>query len=169
MTDNITKGLRILLLIGVYCVGLTACAAPNMDNLFFKRLAIPTGNYLDITYLGSTPANVHSDFSLYAKNTTKDCIVFPHDYGTQIFVYLDKDWKNISDLGEYPNPNDIKLDPAGSLSSDAVIYITPDFSSIPSSAYPIKMRIVVVGRLCQNGLPTENKTADYIELSVNKP
>jgi hypothetical protein len=171
MTNKFWKGLRVLLLTGLFSLGLMGCDTPaqKADKLFIKEFPIPIQDYLDFKFLGVQPLNANSPISLDLINRTKDCVVFPHDYGKQIFVYLKNDWSGIPDSVDYPGQTDVTLAPAGKSTSDSVVFVKPNYSSIPLSAYPIQMRIVVAGRLCQNGVPAGNAVADYTDITVNKP
>jgi len=171
MTNRIGKGFKILLLLGLYCFGLTGCNAADQkaNDLFFKKLSVPIGQSVEITIIGEKPTSGQSAIVLNVKNLTNDCVVLPFDFGTQIFAYFQNDWSGISNSIEYTNHDDITLGPTGSSSSETTVFARPNYSPVPANAYPVKLRIVVTGRACKSGVPTADKTAGYIELTINKP
>lgn len=171
MKNHIGKGFKTLLLIGLLCFGLTSCngTSKKENDLFLKKLSVPIGKDLEVTLIGEKPTNSQSPIVLDVKNMSKECVVFPFDYGTQIYAYFQNDWNGISNSIEYPSHDDITITPTGTSTSDTTVFAKPNYSPVPPKAYPIKIRIVVTGRLCKGGVASEDKTAGYIELTINKP
>jgi hypothetical protein len=154
---------RLSLFMLMLAVSLAGCS--SSDNKFQEAVGIPLADYLDITNLDTVSKITGDDIYLLVANKTDDCVIFPKDYGIQVFAYIDGIWTKVSTLGQYANPEKITLLPKKNNNPDAIVSLLPDYSTIKTSN-PQKVRVVLAGYLCQNDVPAENPTGDYIELDV---
>jgi len=167
MLSKTKRNFGVLILLILLCFGILGCARTGQDTeiAFSNNLAIPIHHFVKITYTGPTPIDTQTMISFDLENITEDCVLFPNE-PNPIFVYRNNQWLKI--------PDNIMVSgtiigPAGSLEANTGDTINPDYSSIPTSEYPIRMRVVMVGKLCHNGVPSNENVADYIDLVVNKP
>ena len=178
MISKIQK-LFLMFCAGMLCLCMYGCSSFGLnDKKFTSAVGVKIDNYLDIIPVALDPITTHTTISLYLANKTYDCVVFPYDYGLKILAYQDQDWVEIPGTvqskrqdGSVIEPGgspdqDIVLDPNGKANPDIVIVITPDYSKLGPISTPQRLRIVLIGRQCSNGIPSDQPTADYFELSV---
>jgi hypothetical protein len=123
-------------------------------------------HYLNITNMFKSPIKPYTTITLYIVNKTLDCVVFPYNFGVKIFVYQNQGWIEIPDNVVYAYRNNVVLDPHGGLDEGAIVAIQPDYSKLGVISNRQRMRVVLIGELCKKGLPSNQLTADYIELTV---
>ncbi|MGB8213566.1 MAG: hypothetical protein WCE68_08410 [Anaerolineales bacterium] len=123
----------------------------DYDKDFSASVPIPIRHFIKITYIGSKPIDTETDIEFVIENITNDCIELTNDPGTFIYVYVNQKWVKIPNKMEYENS--VMIDSQESHNRFTGDSINPDYSSIPSSAYLLRMRVIIVGRLCHNGTP----------------
>jgi hypothetical protein len=151
-----------IVLLLIFC----GCNQKSSDGGFISTVGTDIQHYLDITVLGGLPIKLNTVIDLYIKNKTADCIIFPYNFGAKIFVYQNLGWVEIPNNIIYASHNDVVLDPRGGVNLDALVSLQPDYSKLDAISSKYRMRIVMIGRLCKKGLPSSQKSADYIEVHV---
>lgn len=136
------------------------------DDNFSKKVSATIVDYLNIEPLVRTPIKMGTVIDLYVANKTTDCIVFPYNYGLQIYTYKGGDWIEIPDTAIYMTKDNVTLDAKGSLFPDAVVSVSPDYSYLNSDTQTQRLRIVLIGHLCKSGFPSEKTVADYVDLNI---
>jgi hypothetical protein len=144
---------------------LCSCSSKSDESEFITLVGSDIQHYLDITNLNGSSVRLNTVISLYIKNKTSDCIEFPYNFGVKIFAYQNHGWIEVPDNIIYASHKDVILDPRG-LNVDAVVALQPDYATLGAISNKFRMRIVMIGHLCKNGIPSNFNTADYIELNV---
>jgi hypothetical protein len=145
---------------------LNGCARESSNSGFSKVVGTEIQSYLNITTFYASKIKPNTDITLVIANKTSDCVVFPYNFGEKTYIYRNDGWMEIPDNVTYASHKDVVLDPKGEEYADAVVTISPDYSKIGKITNKQRIRIVLIGKLCKNGLPTNQLTADYIELNV---
>ena len=109
-------------------------------------------DFLDISVQSTSQKINPKDIYLYVVNKTDDCIVFPYDYGLEVFIKVNESWVKVSNLVEYANTESRPLTSFSGIWPDDIIFIRPDYSSI--SDQPTDIKIVLNAYLCNNGKPS---------------
>jgi hypothetical protein len=167
MFANNKKYSEFLILLITLCFSISGCIRliQNPEKSFSDSVAIPIHHFSKITYTGLSPIDTQTMISFDIENITGDCVELTKDPAL-IFIYYKNHWIKIPDNMEVTG---VILGPKGSNISASGDSINPDYSLVPSSAYPLRMRVVILGRLCNNGVPSNETVGDYVELLVNKP
>jgi hypothetical protein len=150
----------------VLLLSMSSCIRASSDNEFSAIVGVEVQHYLKITNLFQSPVKPNTSITLEIANKTPGCVVFPYNYGAKIYIFNNSDWIEIPDNIEYADHADIVLDPRGGLDPGAIVTIRPDYSKLGEFSNRQRMRVFLIGRLCENGLPSKQQTADYIELTV---
>ena len=80
--------------------------------------------------------------------------------------FINGKWIDIPDKVVSLNQESIQLEPADSLFHESMTAVQPDILSIPNITLPQSIRVVLVGTICENGLPTNKKIGNYIDIDV---
>ncbi len=152
-------------------VASVSCTARNVESLdaerqFVAEVHATLGDYLDFPPMGRESIRIGGTVPLYFKNKTKDCIVFPYNYGARIFVFQQNSWSELPDITRYPVKHDNVLQAAGSMNDDGFLFVQPDYSAARVANQSAPMRVVIVGNRCINGLASDEKIADYVQFSL---
>jgi hypothetical protein len=94
---------------------------------------------------------------------TKDHIAFARDYGVRLFLKEDNKWIEIKNETTYDIslPEMVIIPAEGYLVKDGAAGVTPYYPSLKKETL---LRIVIVGKVVQNGKVTEEKTAAFIDV-----
>jgi hypothetical protein len=160
MLVKTNKYFGVLSLIISLCSSVLGCNKPGQDSekAFSNAVAMPIQHFIKITYTGPMPIDTQTMISFDLENKTGDCVKFTNE-SNPIFVYRDDQWIKIPDNIQVSGTI---IGPEGSLESHTGDVINPDYSSIPSSAYPLRMRVVVLGQLCHKGVPSIGLQGMYL-------
>ena len=85
----------------------------------------------------------------WVKNKSKECIVFPYDFGVKIFIERGNSWLEVKNLMKYQPVRDITLEAEGNVFDSMVIYLYPDLSEIEIITQT-NFNAVISGRFCNN-------------------
>jgi hypothetical protein len=119
---------------------------------------------LDISIQSTDQKIDPKDIYLYVVNKTNDCVVFPYNYGLEIFLQVNGNWVKVNNLVEYANTENRPLTSSSGIEPDALIFIRPDYSNV--SGQPTDIKIVLNAYLCDNGKPSLNLSTEYIEIPL---
>ena len=148
------------------CIVLPGCQNASIEDQFLNKVGIEIKHNLDVTLLETSPIKLFTTVPLYVVNKTSDCLVFPFNYGVRVFVLQNNNWIEIPDVIKYADNHDVILDARNGLYPDTMVSVNPDYSKLDNISGQLRMRIVVVGRQCVNGVASEQQFADFIELPV---
>jgi hypothetical protein len=121
-------------------------------------------DFLDISVQSTSQKINPEDIYLYVTNKTNDCVIFPYNYGLEIFIKVNENWVKVNNLVEYANTENKPLTSASGVEPDDLIFIRPDYSNI--SDPPTEIKIILNAYLCNNGKPSLNLSKDYIEIPL---
>ncbi len=165
MTSKTFKKTLVLCLLAS-CIVLSGCQNASNEDQFHKEINIDITHNLDFTLFEKPPIIIYTGVDLYVVNKTSDCIVFPYNYGVRIFVLQNDNWIEIPDVLQHAFDHNVTLDANNGPFPDAVVSVNPDYSKLGNISGQLRMRIVVVGRQCVNGVPVDQEFADFIEVPV---
>lgn len=158
------SNLKLILLILIFIVCTQGCSSTADKSTFEDVAGLPIQDFAEIVKLESATIS-DEDISLYIENKTDDCIVFPNDYGTQIFYKsADGSWVSMPNLVDFPNTELIHLSDRKGIEADAVLFIRPDTKRIP--IHPATLRILIAAYLCNNGIPVTELTGDFVDVEI---
>jgi hypothetical protein len=164
-----SRHLKVLFFLVLLTIGFVACGYDSSEKLFADKVGAPIEDFVDIRVVGNGLTFGGSNISLYVTNKTNDCIVFPADYGFMIFAYQNGDWIKIPNKAKYEtfdNEPNIVMDSRAGLRPLVWTDVQPDYSQLQPNSAQLKIRIVLVGKLCVKGVASQRETADYIELNI---
>jgi hypothetical protein len=121
-------------------------------------------DFLDISVQSTDPEIGTKDIDLYVVNKTNDCVIFPYNYGLEIYFRVNGNWVKVNNLVEYFNTENRLLTSSSGIEPDGIIFIHPDYSSITDQ--PTNAKIILSAYLCNNGKPSSTLSKDYIEISL---
>ena len=145
---------------------MVGCSKNQSITSVDSPVSLPYKDFLDIRELSEGEKIRKSNLDLGITNKSNDCVLFPYDYGVQIFALIDNIWKEVPNIVEYPNKTEIILSTTSEGLSDAIVYITPDYSTLNES--PRTVRVIMNANLCKNGIPTDERVIDYIDIDLGK-
>lgn len=161
--------------LGLFCICfifVSGCARvdntstlPEEEIAFGDAVSVNIIPGLNLSVEGEKVFRIHYTLTLRIKNMTSDCVVFPHNFGVSIFFLKDEKWIGVNDLNEVINPRDIVLHPKGDLFSDRTLTIFPDYQVL-TAEQPSSIRVLVSGRMCNDGAPTEQIVGNYVDVPV---
>lgn len=164
MAKAITKCLvlTIIALLGVSCkfgglspkdVAFNKIIALNEMNSKLEFIALDTKD---------NPYRIGTSIALGLKNLTDFTIIFPSDYGLQIYVFQDNEWSRIDNLMQYIPEGNRQISPTGPDSPGQTgVDFFPD---VPNSDKPIEIRVVIQGIVYVGEMPTEEQASAYIDI-----
>ncbi|MBI3737922.1 MAG: hypothetical protein HY258_02625 [Chloroflexi bacterium] len=110
---------------------------------------------------GITQLKLQKVLFLDLVNISHTPIVFPQDYGVEIFVKKENQWIKVrNDFWYGPGDKGVLPQEVDEL-GDAVVSIYPLIEDTGQSAM---VRVIVIGTVYQNDQPTSTKTAAYVDL-----
>jgi len=133
-------------------------------NNFSSKTPNTELDFLNISELPNDQKIYSTDLDLYITNKTSDCIVFPYDFGVQIFLKSNGDWAEVQNLNQFASTEDIILTNSSGYEPEAIVFVSPDYSSFPGE--PTLAKIILHGYLCQNGKPSTELSSEHIEISL---
>ncbi len=83
-----------------------------------------------------------------------------------LFVLEGDHWNRVRNAEDYSETNNNLLSASGSIDDNGFTFANPDSSEIPPGSRPATLRVVLVGKRCVNGTPSEGKVADNIQLTL---
>jgi len=161
----------LFFVMAVFLFSLTGCLSASQNteadqpDTFAELTGLPIVDYLDITNSDNVPKQRKNDVLLVIANKRNDCVYFPYDYGMQIFAYVNNAWTKIPQIIKYTPGENIFVSSRSEGNYEALVVLQPDYSGIKVES-PQRIRIVLAGYLCENGIPAEKLTGDYIELET---
>jgi hypothetical protein len=158
-------------------LGLSGCQSPSLSltpTLTPKEVAFATAvpivemNTKMKLRLATELANaskVNSVISLILENYSRKSIGFSGYYGLSTYVYSDttNSWVALKDGSTYPNKNTV-LDPKD---GDFSVQVVRAFPIVPNDGKSVTVRILVVGKVHQNGAPTDQEVGAYVDAVLN--
>jgi len=140
-----------VLLITIFAIILCGCAkkttGAEIDNLI--QLSFPHRNTL----------SQNNELDVLITNNSEQCIVFPKDFGLQIYMKRGNDIVKLKENGAYIG-DDIKLEPVGQIFSENIITFGPDLSSVKVTS-DSSFYATIEGHLCNDEKTIINKTIPF--------
>ena len=155
-----------LLICLIFIIGCVSCGKVEDKVPIDYSDSTPPVDFLEIVELTTTEKLREDELHLFIENKTNDCIVFPNDYGAQIFTRINATWVQIPNLVEYMNETEIVLTTYPGERPFISIYLLPDYSEINGT--PKEIRVILHAFLCQNGNPSDKMVSDYIDIDLVK-
>jgi hypothetical protein len=151
----------------LFCIAITVsiqgCKVKEDKTVFENSIGMSFQDFVDISKIES-PTISEDDINLVIKNKTKDCVVFPNDYGVKIFYKQGENWTLLSNLVDFPSVNTITLTGSEGNRPDAVLFIRPDYHILTER--PTVLRILLTAYLCDNGIPAKELIGDYVDINL---
>ncbi|MFZ5902901.1 MAG: hypothetical protein ACOYZ8_05055 [Chloroflexota bacterium] len=130
----------------VLWIGVTSCSNSG------AKLSPLSIRYLNGTSFENSASTfrVSENFSIsiQLENTNKVCIVFPYDFGVEIFYEQDGILREVDNLMEYVPHDNVTIDGKGSLFPIEILTITPDIEDL-SISEPINFTAKITGAICK--------------------
>jgi hypothetical protein len=107
------------------------------------------GDRLEITFLRGPEIHTLQNVSLVITNLSEYCIVFPFDFGIELWVDVNDVWEEIDNMVQYIPEEDIYLEPVGESFSTMGVSIRPDLSDFPLLE-KTDFKAILSGHLCDD-------------------
>ena len=104
--------------------------------------------------------------ALEVKNNSKDLIIFPSDYGLQMYTYDENKemWTEIMNITEYYPVGNRQVSPKGEETLGRIlITVRPD---LPSTSNNTDLRIIIIGTIYHDGVSTDKRVGAYADITV---
>jgi hypothetical protein len=142
---------KYILLITVLAIILCSCVK--------KATGAEIDNLIQLDFPHGTTLSQNNELDVEITNNFDQCIVFPVDYGLQMYMKQGKNNINLKDKSEYTG-DDVKLEPEGKIFSENVIILTPDLSSVKVTS-DSSFYATIEGHLCNDEKTIINKTIPF--------
>jgi hypothetical protein len=172
---NKCKIIRLVIFL-LLIISLAACsnkAKQQKEDSFTKLLPIPTGDMNDEIKLslpglerGFYKPKIGEFITLVLNNQSNKIIVFPADYGLKMYLYNyeEQTWIEVKNLEKYSTEENNQVSPIneGSLSQILVSALP----SLDTTSDPIDMRVMVIGTIYKDGIPTDKQVGAYMDITL---
>ncbi|PKN91285.1 MAG: hypothetical protein CVU44_20440 [Chloroflexi bacterium HGW-Chloroflexi-6] len=155
-------------LFAVFILGLTGCQAKD-ERAFFELVDTEDIN----SSIRLIPAQLVSpesklkpgkNLTIIVENTSGYDLFFMADTDVQIFVYEDGEWRSVKNNVEfYPSAETYISAAKGGVPEHGVIGVTPVLGEVKEKT---EFRVLVVAMIMENGAPSGEKVAAYVDLWV---
>lgn len=173
MKNNKIIRLFILLSLLISMVACSNKANRQKEDSFSKLLPISMSDMNDDIKLslpglggGIDRLNIDEFITLELNNQTNEVVVFPADYGLKMYLYNyeDEKWIKVKNLAEYNPEGNPQVFPIGDSNlSKILISALPGLDTISD---PIDLRVVVIGTIYHEGIPTDKQVGAYIDITL---
>lgn len=154
---------KIIFVLCVLVLLLGACESkPDLPPEFdFPQEEINTRVKLSAP-AGWNTFKIHNRVELLIEVVSDDQIAF--DFDARMFIYKDNQWIEVENVPTtYPEEKQILSPARGDHNKVGMASVYP---ILPDPAYPVKLRLVVVGNIVRDGQITEEQTAAYIDIEL---
>jgi len=164
----LTKQIQSILLLVILGLLSTSCSSTRLspkDAAFDKLIPLAGMNSkLELIALDSKddPYEIETHIKLGLKNLSESRIIFPSDYGLQLFTFLDERWEKIENLTQYFPEGNRQISPIGpDTPGQTAIGFYPD---LKFEGQPIQIRVVIQGIVYEGDKPTDEQASAYIDI-----
>lgn len=168
MVKPIYYSLIFILLFAV----ISSCEAQNQsgqDKDFLEMFPLVEMNtkiqFWDPNRMIQTP-RIGETLNLSLENFSQYKIVFPSDFGLRIFTFNDQSmsWDEIGNNANYFPTGNRQISPKGTdLPGVILIGLQP---TVLNEGKPVDVRVIVVGRVAQNGTPTNEQVGAWVDVTL---
>ena len=148
----------------ILIASLVSCRQSKGTSLEDNPSSIPIIDFVDITEITDGEKIYDDQLNFYVENKTDDCVVFPYDYGVEIYTKDENNWLQIPYLGKYMSETTITLTPYFGEHPTDVIFVLPDYSVL--NERPERIRVIMQAKLCNDGVPSDEMVADFIDIEL---
>lgn len=136
------KTIQILLVFSLMIIVFFGCSVKDENSP-------SASNIIKLTYNNGSQIRDGESLTVWMKNTSDDCVIFPHDFGIKISYEKDGKTYKVKNNVEYLPNTDKILDPAGSVFSEHEVFINPDLSNIKINGQT-DFEASIAGYTCKN-------------------
>jgi hypothetical protein len=136
-------------------------ASLNLGTLLMFLVAVTAGcsnepsqpaeiaSLIEIVYQTGPEISAGGSVDAVLENKSNQCIHFPVDLNTKVFVEQHGDWIEVENQITYLGDSPVLLQPKGDIWSSTLVYIQPDTSELTVTE-PVDSYALVTGNLCEN-------------------
>jgi hypothetical protein len=173
MKTNIVIKIDILIVLISFLVACSSILNNPKEKSFAEIVPIPLNEMNSVLTL-SIPVMEKGVYvpkqgdilTLALNNHSKDIIVFPSDYGINLYQYNNdvKNWIEIKNLGNYVPEGNRQISPRGGENlGQILIGALPD---LPWESNPVEIRVVVIGTVSKDNKPTSEQVGAYTDVTL---
>jgi hypothetical protein len=116
---------------------------------------------IDIDYQAGPEISRGGIVEAWMENMSDQCISFPLDFNTKIFIEQNEDWTEVPNRVTYIGDRPVLLKPKGDIRSSALVYIRPDTSGLTITE-SVDSYALVTGNLCDDENFVIEKKIDFV-------
>jgi hypothetical protein len=140
--------------------------AATLDSPFATAVNVGSLNarvQLELTE-NNPHAQIGSHFEIWVENVGDEPVIFPYDWGIQLYDYVNGGWRPIMNRDHYGPNKDIVL----AVKGPSVVWqnSTEVWPDIENSGQPTIVRIVVVGKLGQESKTPGQSVGAYLDVTL---
>ena len=169
------KTINRLLVLVCILLNLCSCTSSNLsekDKSFSEYISVPLDEmnkkirFFIIKDDGQDKFRIGDSANLGLENKSRDRVVFPSDYGIRIYTYDQNyaKWTEVKNKAIYTPPGNTQISPKGT-DTPGIIVVT-FFPDIPMTWEAVKLRIVIIGTVYEDNLPTDEEAGAYIDITL---
>lgn len=104
--------------------------------------------------------------TLILNNPSNKIIVFPADYGLNMYLYNNEDqtWIQVKNLEKYSQEENKQVSPIGESSLNQILVSA--LPGLDTTSAPIDLRVVVIGTIYKDGIPTDKQVGAYTDITL---
>jgi len=164
----LTKPIQSILLLVILGLLASSCisAALSPKDAAFDKLIPLAGMNSKLEFIAldtkDSPYRIGTSIALGLKNLTDFTIIFPSNYGLQIFAFQDNEWSRIDNLMQYIPEGNTQISPKGpDTPGQTGVDFFPD---LKNEGQPIEIRVVIQGIVYVDEMPTDEQASAYIDI-----
>ena len=164
----LTKPIQSILLLVILGLLGTSCSSTALSpkDAAFNQIILLEGMNSKLEFIAldskDDPYKIETHIKLGLMNLSESRIIFPSDYGLQLFTFLDERWEKIDNLTQYFPEGNRQISPMSpDTPGQTAIGFYPD---LMNEGQPIQIRVVIQGILYEGETPTDVQAGAYIDI-----
>ena len=164
------KRLNKFLVLLIVAISAASCKSADLspEDAAFNKIIPLDGMNSKLKFIPldskDDPYRIGKSISIGLKNLSESKIIFPSDYGLQLFINNDGQWKKVDNLGQYIPEGNTQISPMSpDTPGQTAIGFYPD---LKNQGQPIQIRVVIQGILYEGETSTDEKAGAYIDIML---
>lgn len=162
-----TKVVPKILILAIFALTVAGCnTGLSAQDAAFNKIVPMDGMNSKLEFIAldskADPYKIGTSISLGLKNLSKNRIIFPSDYGLQLYTYQDDEWIRVDNVMQYFPEGNRQISPEGpdSPGQTAIGF----FPKLIDMGKPISLRVVIQGIVYEGDNPTNEAASAYIDI-----
>jgi len=162
-----TKPLQKILYLAILAIAIAGCnAGLSPQNAAFNKIISLDGMNTKLEFIAldseDDPYKIGTSVKLGLKNLSENRIIFPSDYGLQLYTFQNGEWIRVDNKAQYFPEGNTQISPEGpDLPGQTTIGFFPDLIDMGKST---SLRVVIQGIVYEGDNPTDEEASAYIDI-----